>query len=361
MDLVFIDPIGTGFSRASSEEENKNFLTVKKDVESVGEIIRLFISKHKRWNSPLYLAGESYGTTRAAALVDWLQNRHGIYFSGVILISCILDFQTIMEVPNHYLPQVLMFPSYALSSWYHGRVAPKWKKTSVSAFRKSVENFVINEYQPKLFLGTELSDKEKQSIAKKIAEFTGIDLSDILKWNLKINLEDYISKLFEPEKKGVGRLDSRFLGFEPKWLGADGHRDPSYFALHGPYSSCANDYLRRHLKVGKVGSDLAYEILNADVNRYWKWEVENSFLDVSIKLKSAMIQNPNLKILVLNGYYDFATPYYAALHNFRHLDLPDELRKNLSYEFYEAGHMMYIHLPSLTKLKADISKWLKGA
>ncbi len=355
-DFVFVDPTGTGFSRASSEEERKKVCNTQKDVESVGEVIRQHVSKEGRWLSPLYLAGESYGTTRAASLVNWLQTRHGMYFSGVILISCVLDFQTIIETPGHDLARILMFPSYVATSHFHKKLTPSLQSKSLVELVKEAELFAAGEYSAALFKGDDLAGAEKETLARKLADYTGLPLEKIQRWNLRISLENFTRTLFEKEKKGVGRLDSRYLGDEPEYLtDPKEYRDPSLFALQGPYSACANHYLRAELG---FDSDLPYELLSDEVNKDWSYDAHNSYLDVSVKLKAAMLQNPNLKVYVGSGYYDFATPYFAALYNFKHLELPKDFSKSFQFDFYESGHMMYVHKPSLKKFRDDLIRFL---
>lgn len=357
-DLVFIDPVGTGYSRAVQGEKDKEFYSLKKDIESVGDFIRLYTTRYGRWLSPKFLIGESYGTTRAAGLSGYLQERHGLYLNGILLISSILDFATADFQPGHDLPYLLFLPTYTATAWYHKKLEPALQADLQKTLRE-VEAFALNEYALALLQGDALPDKERARSVKKLARYTGLSAEYIERANLRVEIFHFTKELLRDERRTVGRLDSRFKGIDRDQTGATMENDPSYTNIIGPYTAALYDYVRRELK---FESDLPYEVLSLKVNQQWSFdEHENRYVNVAETLRSAMSINPHLKIFVANGYYDLATPYFATEYTFNHLALDPSLRGNVTMTYYEAGHMMYIHLPSLARLKADLVKFVRGA
>lgn len=357
-DLVFIDPVSTGYSRAVVGEKAKEFHAFKKDIESVGDFIRLYASRYGRWRSPKFLVGESYGTTRAAGLAGYLQDRHGMYLNGIMLVSCVLDFQTIDFQPTNDLPYVLYLPTYAATAWYHKRLAPELQK-DLHATLAEAKAFATGEYAAALLRGTSLPAEERTRVAAKLARYTGLSVEYIERADLRVEIMRFTKELLRDRRRTVGRLDSRFIGIDRDAAGETISNDPSMTNIIGPYTATFNDYVRGELQ---YENDLPYEILSFRVNEAWRFpEHENRFVDVSETLRKAVTINPYLKLFVANGYYDLATPYLATEYTFDHLALDDSLRANVTQGYYEAGHMMYIHQPSLARLKRDLAGFVRAA
>jgi carboxypeptidase C (cathepsin A) len=354
-DLVFIDPVSTGYSRPVEGQKARDFHSFKKDIETVGDFIRLYTTRYGRWFSPKFLAGESYGTTRSAGLSGYLQERHGLYLNGVILISAVLDFSTLEFEPGNDLPFVLFLPTYAATAYYHGKIHTR---KSLHTFLMEVEKFSAGEYAGALAKGTSLSKSQQVQIAGKLAHYTGLSTEYIEQTNLRPVIFRFCKQLLRDRRRTVGRLDSRFLGIDRDAAGEVWESDPSMDAILGPYSAALYDYVRSELK---FESDLPYEVLNGKV---WPWSYadhENRYVNVAETLRHAMCVNPHLKVHVANGYYDLATPYFATRYTFNHLGLEKEFQSRVSMSYYEAGHMMYLHTPSLKQLKQDLSKFIETA
>jgi carboxypeptidase C (cathepsin A) len=354
-DLVFIDPVSTGYSRPVEGQKAKDFHGFKKDIESVGDFIRLYTTRYNRWLSPKFLIGESYGTTRASGLSGYLQERHGLYLNGIMLVSAVLNFQTIDFTPGNELPYVLFLPTYTATAWYHHALRVRRPLQKLLA---EVQAFAVNEYAPALLKGAALPRREQQTIAEKLARYTGLSQEYIERSNLRIPDFRFFKELLRSRGRTVGRLDSRFLGIDADTLDDGTHNDPSYTNIIGPYTAAFYDYVRRELNFEK---DIPYEILNGQV---WPWSYaqhENQFVYVAETLRQAMSINPHLKVFVANGYYDLATPYFATEYTFSHLGLDESLRDNVSMGYYEAGHMMYIHMPALEALKKDLAEFIQKA
>ncbi len=353
-DLVFIDPISTGYSRAATGENPNQFHQFTKDIESISDFIRLYTTRSKRWLSPKYIIGESYGTTRGSAITNYLQNRYGMYLNGIMLISSILDFQTVEMDPGNDLAYIVILPTYAATAWYHSKLDAKLQ-LSLADTLAEVEAFATGEYATTLLQGDGLAEGKRRSVIRKLARYTGLSERFIDQSNLRIDLMRFTKELLRDQQRTVGRLDSRFVGIDRDPTRESFEYDPSYAVIHGPYSATFNDYVRRELK---FESDDAYEILTSKV-RPWKYDKhENQYVSVTEALRSAISQNPYLKVFVASGFFDFATPYYATLHTFNHLGLEQTLRNNIVIKHYEAGHMMYTHLPSLAELKRDLEAFI---
>ncbi len=355
-DLVFIDPVTTGYSRAAEGENASQFHGVTPDVEWVAEFIRLYTSRELRWPSPKFLAGESYGTTRAAALAGHLQERHGMYLNGLVLVSAILNFQTARFDVGNDLPFVLFLPTYAATAWHHKRVSREYQN-DLRAFLDEVERFAIAEYMPALARGDALSGAERERLVARLGRYTGLSLEFIERCNLRIEIGRFTKELLRDERRTVGRLDSRFKGIDLDAAGERYEYDPSMSAILGPYTATINDYVRRTLK---YENDLPYEILTGRVQP-WKYDQENRYLNVAETLRKAMTRNPYLKVFVASGYYDFATPYFATDYTFQHLGLDASLRGGVTFGYYAAGHMMYIHEGELARFKRDIANFVGAA
>ncbi len=350
-DLVFIDPVSTGFSRSVEGEDPTEFHQFKKDLESVGDFIRLYTSRNSRWKSPKYLIGESYGTTRAAGLSGYLQNNLGFYLNGIMLISSVLNFQTIRFGTGNDEPHLLYLPTYAATARYHGKV----KSESLSGLLKEVEEFCRNEYLGALFDGDDIDNELKESVLEKLNRFTSLSKTYLSRTHLRIDIHRFAKELLRDENRTVGRLDSRFKGIDRDGVDDMYSYDPSYPVIQGAYTATFNDYIREELG---FESDLDYKIL-ASLYQTWKFnEHNNQFVDVAETLRDSMSKNQNLRVFVGSGYYDMATPYFATNYTFNHMKLDESLRKNITMRFYEAGHMMYMHLPSLKQLSKDLDNFV---
>ena len=356
-DLVFIDPVSTGFSRAVPGEKPKQFHGFKKDIESVGDFIRLYTTRYQRWTSPKFLIGESYGTTRAAGLSGYLQDRHGMYMNGIMLISSILNFQTADFHTGNDLAYILFLPTYTATAWFHHRLSDELEK-DLYATLAEVENFAMGEYANALMKGDDLQEEERLLVARKLARYTSLSEDYIERTNLRIEIFRFTKELLRHAKRTVGRIDSRFKGIDRDSAGEHFEFDPSMYNTTGPYTATLNDYVRGELK---FESDLPYEILSERVYPWSFAEFENEYVNVAETLRKAMTTNPNLKVYVANGYYDLATPYLATRYTFKHLGLDKTLLENLRMGYFEAGHMMYIHIPSLVKLKGELVDFIKWA
>ncbi len=365
-DLVFIDPVGTGFSRAIPKEEAKDFHHFKKDIEAVGEFIRLYLTRHKRWGSPKFLAGESYGTTRSAGLAGHLYQRHGITFNGLMLISSILNFQTAAFdrstgtfLRGNDLPYVVFLPTYAATAWYHGKLSDKDQSRDLREFLDEVEAFAANEYTLALFQGAALPADRFRKVARKLARYTGLSEQYVSRYDLRIEILRFCKELLRDEGRTVGRIDSRYTGIDRFRDGDAFEADPSMDATMGSYTSTLNAYMHDELE---YESDLPYEILSAETWQNWDYEdFKNAFVDVSETLRNTMTRNKFMKVFVANGYLDLATPYFATEFTFNHLGLDESLRDNVTMTYYDAGHMMYVHIPSLEKFAADLRSFVHDA
>jgi carboxypeptidase C (cathepsin A) len=357
-DLVFIDPVSTGYSRSVPGEDPKQFHGFKEDLASVGDFIRLYTSRNARWASPKFIIGESYGTTRAAGLSDYLQERYGFYVNGIILVSSVLDFSSIRFAPGNDRPYSLFLPTYTAAAWYHKKLPPDLQTKPLTDVLHESENFASNQYLLSLNRGDQLDENSRKELANNLARFTGLPAETIAQWNFRIPARRFFFDLLKNRNRSVGRYDARFTGIRYEPGTEDYDFDPSYEAVLGPYSAMMNDYLRRELK---FESDLPYEMI-ADV-RPWNYAnvAQNQFLDVAEDLRKAMSRNPYLKLWVCCGYYDLATPYYAAENVLHGMQLDPTIRDNLRLTFYEAGHMIYINHPSLLQFRKDAAAFMEDA
>src|SRR2546421_12351875 len=357
-DLVFIDPVSTGYSRAVPGEAPKQFHGVEEDVQSVADFIRLYATRNKRWSSPKFLAGESYGTTRAAGLSGYLQQRYGMYLNGIVLISSILNFETAEFDAGNDLPYILYLPTYTAIAWYHKKLPPDLQGGEVQKAIEESRKFAVGEYADALMAGDALPAARRAEIMQKVARLTGVSPDYVDRTNLRIEIQRFTKELLRSERRTIGRIDARFTGIDRDAAGERPEFDPSIAAIIGPYSGMLNDYVRNDLK---FDSDLPYEVLTGRV-RPWNYApYENRYVNVAETLRVAMTQNPFLHVFVAKGYYDLATPFFAADYTFDHLGLDPTLRGQLSGAYYEAGHMMYVHSASLAKLKADIAQFIKSS
>jgi len=362
-DLVFIDPIGTGYSRAIPNEEAKQYHHFKKDIETVGEFIRAYLTKHDRWASPKFLAGESYGTTRSAGVAGHLFRRHGIYFNGLLLISSVLNFQTAGFDPDtgtfrrgNDLPYVVFLPSYAASAWYHGKLDKKYQKMPLRKLLDEVEAFAAGDYARALFEGDRLDAVARSAMVSKVAAYTGLSETYVKRYDMRIEILRFCKELLRDEGYTIGRIDARYKGRGRFDDGDTMESDPSIDATMGLYTSALNDYVKRELE---YESDIPYEVLSEQVWQNWDYEdFKNAYVDVSETLRETMSRNTFMKVFVANGYFDLATPHFATEYTFSHMGLSPEVRANVEMTYYDAGHMMYVHLESLGELAKDLRRFI---
>lgn len=352
-DLVFIDPVSTGYSRVVEGDKPGDFHGYLRDIESVSEVIRLWTSRHRRWLSPKYLIGESYGTVRAGALAEHLVSRHGLALNGVMLISSILDYGTgADEGEGNDLAFVLSLPTFACVANFHGLHGNR----GLAEVRAEAEEFALGEYARALLLGNRLGHEDRAAVAERLAQLTGIRREWVERAELRIGAHRFFRELLRDRGLVIGRFDGRFTGYEADDVGERVTADPSYSAIHGPYTAAFNQYVRQELR---YENDLPYEILTDRVRPWSFKEFENRYVNVVDRLASAMRRNPHLRLHVAAGYYDGATPYFAAEHSVNHLRLPSDLRGNVSFHYYEAGHMMYLHEESRVRQSRDLADFVR--
>jgi carboxypeptidase C (cathepsin A) len=356
-DMVFIDPVSTGYSRPAPGESPNQFHGVQEDIQSVGDFIRLWATRNKRWGSPKFLAGESYGTTRAAGLSGYLQQRHGMYLNGIILVSTILNFQTTDFNSGNDLPYILYLPTYTAIAWYHKRLPSDLQSDLKKAVQES-EDFANGGYTLALMSGDSLPSAKHAEVVKKLARLTGLSEDYIERTNLRVQIDRFTKELLRSQRRTVGRIDGRFTGIDLDAAGDSPEYDPSIAAITGPYTATLNEYVRGDLK---FDSDLPYEILTGRVAPWSYRPYENKYVDVGETLRSAMTQNPFLRVFVAKGYYDLATPFFAANYTFDHLGLDPSLRGHITDDYFESGHMVYAHMPSLAKLKQDTAQFIRAS
>ncbi len=353
MDLVFVDPVGTGFSEHAEGVDPKEFYDVDDDIRWNGEFIRLYCTRNGRWLSPKFLVGESYGTTRAAGLSGYLQGKTGLNLSGIVLISTALDFQTFSFSTGNDLPYALSLPAYAEAALYHKRLAPALQSNRAET-RSEAERFALTDYLVSLARGTSLSEKEREAVIDKLANYTGMDKTLIRNSELRINRGDFMRELLRDKNQRLGSYDSRIVGdYRPSSF----FEDPSIFLLVGPLTAVWNQYVRYELG---YQSDRPYEVLSDKTSSAWKWGTSGQgYVNTASTLSRAMKENRSLKVFVASGYYDLTTPYFAAKYVMDHMGLDRSLLANITMEYYDAGHMMYTDMDSLKKLHGDVLKFLR--
>jgi len=358
-DLVFIDPVGTGYSRPRGQARGKDFWGVDEDARSVGQFIRRYVTRNDRWNSPRYLMGESYGTTRSAALVRHLQSDLYMDFNGVILVSEVLDFQTIAFTGKNDLPYVLYLPTYAATSWYH-HALPGGRPAELEPFLREVEDFASGDYAHALMAGSALPDSTRRRVIARLQDYTGLSRDYLDRSDLRVDNSEYEQELLNEKGIVIGRLDSRYTGPTVDPLAQRVYRDPQSDAVSSAFASVFRQYVRQELH---FDTERRYEVIgnvgpwNWDHGRRGAWP---GFTEVSDDLADAMEANPHLRVLLFMGYFDLATPYFASVYTMNHLGLPPELRSNIREERFMAGHMMYVHSPSLRKMKEAVADFMSG-
>jgi carboxypeptidase C (cathepsin A) len=355
-DLVFIDPVGTGYSRAAKPELGKKFWGVDGDIASVGEFIRLYLARNERWASPLFLVGESYGTTRAAGLSGYLIEK-GIAFNGILLVSSILNFQTGRFTKGNDLPYPLFLPTYTATAWYHKKLPADLQNKPLRAVLDEVEKFAATDYPIALAKGDALTPAERKALGERLARYSGLDPAWLDRADLRIEIQHFCKELLRNERRTVGRLDTRFQGIDQSGVSERPDFDPSNAAIRPPYTAMFNQYVRAVLG---YKSDATYHVLGGGIGP-WDWGSHNGFADTSEFLRQAFAKNPDMKLFVASGHFDLATPYFATQYTLAHMGLDPSQRARITTHEYEAGHMMYIHTGELAKLRKDVGAFLKEA
>lgn len=353
-DIVFIDPVSTGFSRPAEGEDSRQFHGLYEDISSVGDFIRQYLTRNKRWGSPKFLAGESYGTTRAAGLSGYLQETLGIDIDGIVFISPIFNFQTTDFSEGNDTAYWLFVPTYTAAAWYHKKLDAS--VGDLQAALAESRKFAGGEYLLALAKGDGLSSQERDQIAAKYARLTGLSKQYVLNSNLRVPIFRFTKELLRDQARSVGRLDSRYKGIDRVASGDSGDEDPSYAAFQGAYTSAINRYMREELG---FESDLNYEILTGKVHPWNFSSATNEYINVADTLRRAISRNPRLQVLFCSGYYDLATPTFAMDYTIDHLGLDPSLRGNIRRAYFEAGHMMYVRTSDLQKLKQEAAQLYK--
>jgi carboxypeptidase C (cathepsin A) len=359
-DLVFIDPVGTGFSHAVGKAKDKDFWGIDEDVQSLAKFVVEYITRNNRWNSPKFLIGESYGTFRSVALGDYLQSHDNMYLNGIVLMSSVLDLGTISFYPGEDLAYVLYLPSYAATAWYHKELNPR--PANLPAFIKEVTHYAETTYADALMQGSNLSQTEKEAVAKQVSQYTGLSVNYLMSADLRVNLPQFMAELQRQRGLVTGRLDARFSGYSYDPLSEYGQYDPQSDALSGAFTAAFHTYISQELKFTQ---DRPYMVAANGAGRQWNWKRGGrggygfpGAPNVEPDLKEALITNPHLYVQVENGYYDLATPFFETEYTMDHLDLPAELQSHVDLKYYEAGHMMYVQQASLEQLNANVGAFI---
>ena len=356
-DMVFVDAISTGFSRAAAGEEARRFHGVRGDIRAFGEFIRAYVTHFNRWASPKFLAGESYGTMRSAGLAHELQEVHGIELNGIVLISSILDYLTKGYVPGNDVPYAVFLPSFTATAWYHKKLPADLQALGLKGAVDQSRQFAWGEYLSALVKGNRLADAERKAVAQKIARFSGLSPEFIEQTNLRVSDPRFRKELLRDRRVMIGRLDGRFTGLDVDAAGETQDFDPSNTSLQGAYTAMFGDYVRGDLK---WESDLKYETSGSV--RPWSYdEFSNKYLNLIDELRETMARNPFLRVLVANGYYDFATPFGGTEYSLAHLGYEQTYKDRVELTYYEAGHMMYIRPSELKRLKEDVARFIRAA
>ncbi|WP_339815925.1 carboxypeptidase [uncultured Imperialibacter sp.] len=359
-DLVMIDPVGTGLSVPIGKAKFEDFWGVDQDIRSISLFITQYLIDNSRMNSPKFLLGESYGTFRNAGVMNSLLDQ-GIAMNGVIMVSAVFDLRTLLFPPNDDLPYIVHFPTYAATAWYHNKVANK--PANVEAYMTTVRKFTEEEYAPALFKGDQLSGEEKSAMAAKLSALSGVSSDYWLKADLRVQADEFFQELLRDEGNTVGRLDSRYKGISQDGIGQFADYDPQSAAISPAYIQGFLHYFHNDLKVNKK---LTYTVTAGRRDGFkWDWKHKGNFawgataaINTGIDMAEAMSKAPNMKVLILNGYYDIATVFYGVEHSINHLGLTKEVKDNIIMKYYEAGHMMYTHQPSLEKFKKDVGTFI---
>jgi carboxypeptidase C (cathepsin A) len=354
-DLVFIDPVGTGHSRMAEGEKTAEYHEFQRDLDAVGEFIRLYLTRYGRWGSPKYLIGESYGSTRAAGLTHHLQEKHDLFLNGVMLVSLAIDLQTLSFDHGNELPYPLFLPTYAATAWYHQALAADLQKKPLAEVVAGAQAFASTDYTVALMQGTRLPAPERERIAAQVARYSGLSAEYVMRCDLRPTEFRYFKELLRARGRTVGRLDSRFTGTDRDDAGEQPEADAAIANLAGAYAVGINRLLRDTLK---YEADEPY-VVHAPLWKKWKWkDFENKYANVGASLRRAMQSNAAMRVYVASGYYDLATPHAAGDYTLSHLGLRDAQWPRIRVSYFEAGHMMYIHQPSLARMASELREFV---
>lgn len=363
-DVVCIDAMGTGFSRTQKKGKEKKFHHFKRDIEAFSEFIVHYLNRNGRWASPKYLSGESYGTLRGAGIAHELFTAHNVEFNGILFVSMILNYQTSaidaqswLVHPGNDLPFAVYLPTYAATARYHGQLSGEYQDMPLRDFLDEVEEYALGEYWSALAQGDQIDDDRRKAVAEQLSAYTGLDTDFIDHYDLRIMIHRFCKELLRDRHRTVGRIDSRYTGIDRVKAGNVIEADPSIDATMGVAASALNSYLRD--EIGFETED-EYLIMGMDVWKNWDYEdFKGKYVDTSENLRELLSRSSGTKVLVANGYYDLATPHFATEYTFSHMGLDPEIRENVKMTYYEAGHMMYVHGPSLDQLTTDIREFVK--
>jgi len=354
-DLVFIDPVGTGHSRVAEGEKTAEFHEYQRDLDSVGEFIRLYLSRYGRWGARKYLIGESYGTTRAAGLSLHLQDKHDVFLNGVMLVSLAIDMQTLCFDDGNELPYPLFLPTYAATAWYHKALVPELQKKPLRDVIAAAETFANGDYNAALMQGARLDMQTLEQVAGQVARYSGLSAEYVRRSDLRPNPFRYFKELLRERGQVVGRLDTRFLTQDRDDVGEHAESDAFMNNVIGAYSAGINRLLKDTLK---FDTDAPY-VVHAPIWDKWTWkEFANKYVNIGASLRKAMTANPHMRVYVASGYYDLGTPHAAGDYTLAHLGLREAARKNITVSYFEAGHMMYIHQPSLVRMARELREFV---
>ncbi len=360
-DVVMIDPVGTGISHAVCDHKDEEFWGVDPDIDSVSRFIAQYVSDNNRWTSPKYLLGESYGTTRAAAIVDYLRARRSLTFNGLILVSVATDIEAIFaELPGNDRPYAVYLPGYAAVAWYHHMLPSQ--PAALEPFLAEVRQYAMGPYTAALLKGDALSSEERDAVAQRMHDYIGLPVEYLKQARLRVSENEFAHALLKARGLTVGRLDGRFVGPTSDLLAKETDYDPQSSAISAAYAAAFLDYYHGELRFGQGET---YRTTNFGIGAKWKWthrteQGEQPIVNSGVDLADTLIKDPNLRVLVLNGYYDLATPFSATEYVMMHLGVPPEVGAHVQMKYYEAGHMMYVHPPSLAKMKRDLDAFIEA-
>lgn len=359
-DLVFIDPVGTGFSHAVGKAKDSDFWGVKSDVESLAQFISIYLSKYHRWNSPKLLYGESYGTFRSVALANYLQEQDGIYLNGIVLQSSVLDLGTIDFSFGDDRSYVLYLPTYAAIAWHYDLI--KNKPADLPAYLEKVRRFAAGEYNDALMQGSSISAADKTKVAQQIAAYTGLDESYIEKADLRVSMQQFRAEILRSRGLTIGYYDGRYNTPTYDLLEEYAQQMPSYSTIVGAFTAAFNSYVRDDLK---FGGDMTYKVLPNAPSRQWKWKSTTntgqgwpSSPNVEPDLVSDLLDNATLQVQVENGYFDLSTPFFGTEFTMDHLLLPKSAADRIHFKYYDAGHMMYLRESALAQLASNVRAFI---